>query len=202
MTKRKLKVFDVFGENLVGLMIRTSQRAIHIASLHDDLMKDDMKNQPPCAGPKWLRATIMLVFAAFSIFQTACGPSSTHATSSPELDHYRKILPISQVQSYYYTEPESKQRYVLVRGTLTNLGSESLIVVELTLKFKDSTNETIFEDHAYPVFVSNYSHSDTEQPLGPGQKTRFAFKSPKCPENWQAGNVEIEITKVVPFQHF
>jgi hypothetical protein len=155
------------------------------------------------APPLWMEAPNRILLAAcifLSLISHACSSQDTHATSSPELEHYRRMLAISQVESYYYNEPETKMRYGLVRGTLTNLGNETYMVVEFTLKFKDSLNHTIFEDHAYPVFVSTYSQSSSQRLLGPGQKTRFAFKSLKCPENWQAGRVEIEITKVVPAQ--
>jgi len=116
-------------------------------------------------------------------------------SSKPE--DYQRSLAISQLQSYYYTEPQTKTKYPQVRGTLTNLGSRTLIVVEFTLQFKDRLNQVIHEEHAYPVYVSKFSPNSANNYLGPGQKTRFAFKAPDCPPSWQSGQVNIEITKVV-----
>ena len=115
----------------------------------------------------------------------------------PRPEDYKRLLAINQVQSYYYTEPKTKVRYPQIRGTLTNLGGETLIVVEFTLRFRDNLNQVIHEEHAYPVFVSRFSVNAANPALGPGQKIPFAFKAPDCPSNWQAGRVDIEVTKVV-----
>ncbi len=71
------------------------------------------------------------------------------------------------------------------------------MVVEFILRFRDSLNRIVHEEHAYPVYVSRFSPNSTNHYLGPGQKIRFAFKAVDCPSTWQAGNVDIEITKVV-----
>ena len=71
------------------------------------------------------------------------------------------------------------------------------MVVELTLRFKDSVHTVIFEDHAYPVYVSEFAAETANLKLKPGAKTRFAFKATKCPPGWQPGAVDVEITKIV-----
>jgi hypothetical protein len=125
----------------------------------------------------------------------ACSRDDAGATVAG--GRYRNILPVSRVKSSYYTEPETRARYPLIEGSLSNLGSQTVIVVEFTLRFKDSLQKIIHEEHAYPVFVSNFAAPSSNQALAPGQKTRFAFKAPKCPPTWQPGNVDIEISKVV-----
>ena len=45
-------------------------------------------------------------------------------------EDYRGSLAVRQAQSYYYTEPKTKTRYLQIRGTLTNLGGQNLMVVE------------------------------------------------------------------------
>jgi len=112
-------------------------------------------------------------------------------------ENYRGLLVISQVNADYYTEPKSQVRYPLIKGSLSNTGPSELDVVEFTLRFKDSAQNVIYEEHAYPVYVSEFGAPETRESLKPGSKTRFAFKSPKCPPSWAAGAVDIEITKVV-----
>ena len=112
------------------------------------------------------------------------------------VEDYRSFLSITQVKSFYHTEPKTQTRYPLVQGSLANLGGKTLVVVELSLRFKDSLHHVIHEERAYPVYVSELAPQIATNPLGPGQKTRFAFKTPKCPPNWNPGDVEIEITKI------
>jgi hypothetical protein len=140
------------------------------------------------------RNAALLLLSCCVIFP-ACSKKEVEASFSGE--QYRAVLPLSQVKSSYYTEPQSRARYPLIEGNLSNLSSQTVIVVEFTLRFKDSLQKTIHEEHAYPVFVSNFAAPSSNQALSPGQKTRFAFKAPKCPPSWQPGNVDIEITKVV-----
>jgi hypothetical protein len=128
---------------------------------------------------------------------SGCNSQNAQIADSSKPEGYRRSLAISQLQSYYYTEPQTKARYPQIRGTLTNLGGQTLMVVEFTLRFKDSLNKVIHEEHAYPVYVSKFSSNSANQYLRPGQKTRFAFKAQDCPPSWQTGRVDIEITKVV-----
>jgi hypothetical protein len=110
---------------------------------------------------------------------------------------YRSFLVVNQLNASYYTEPNSKTKYPLIKGSLSNLGSKTLIVVELTIRFKDKTRNVIWEEHAYPVYVSDFSFPKPSEVLKPGAKTRFAFKVPSCPPQWEPGAVDVEITKVV-----
>jgi hypothetical protein len=112
-------------------------------------------------------------------------------------ESYRNYLSISQLKAAYYTEPKTGTKYPLVQGSLSNLGSRTLIVVELTLRFKNGVQRVIYEDHAYPIYVSEFSRPQANEYLRPGEKMRFAFKATKCPEGWQPGAVDIEITKIV-----
>jgi hypothetical protein len=128
---------------------------------------------------------------------TGCTSRGSQASDANQMMEYQKFLSISQLQAYYHVEPKSSQQYPLVRGTLTNLGSESLDVVEFTVKFKDTLNKVIHEERAYPVFISSFSRIGPQTPLQSGQSTRFAFKFPACPPGWQPGQVEVEITKVI-----
>src|SRR5262245_49747729 len=129
------------------------------------------------------------------LFVLGCGEK--HEQTEDPLTAYRSKLSISGLKSSYYTEPKTGQKYPLVQGSLSNLGGKTLVVVELTLRFKDRVQTVIFEDHAYPVYVSEFASATANLKLKPGAKTRFAFKATKCPPGWQPGAVDIEITKIV-----
>ena len=140
------------------------------------------------------RIAILLVLAGgVSLFLQGCGPSDLDSVTRD----YRKLLVVSQLNASYYSEPKSKERYPLIKGSLSNLGPRTLIVVEFTLRFKDRSNRVIHEEHAYPVYVSDFSFPAPSQVLKPGSKTRFALKAPKVPPGWDPGAVDLEITKVV-----
>jgi hypothetical protein len=129
-----------------------------------------------------------------------CGSSSTGSDGTHAGD-YRQFLAVNHVESYIHVEPKTKISYPLVRGTLSNLGDESLAVVEFNVKFKNIVNEVIYEEKAYPVFLSEYSSASPQPPLMPGQTMKFALKFPSCPPQWKPGQVDIEITKVVIQKH-
>jgi len=146
---------------------------------------------PPSSSRRkpWISLLLLLV----SLLAGACSQKLDEETLS-----YRKFLAISQVNAYYNTEPQTRKKYPIVKGSLTNMGSHKLEVVELTLNFKDNLGNVIFVDHGFPVFISSYSTTPVgQQYLFPGQRISFAFKSVSCPPTWQQGRVEIEITKVV-----
>lgn len=142
--------------------------------------------------PNAARTAGLLALGIVVLFAGCSGQADTAAEAQ-----YRRFLPLSQVKSSFYTEPETHTKYPLIEGSLSNLGSQTVIVVEFTLRFKDNVQNIIYEEHAYPVFVSNFANPAANQALAPGQKTRFAFKAPKCPPGWQPGNIDIEITKIV-----
>jgi hypothetical protein len=126
------------------------------------------------------------------------GCSTDHSQSYfSENDASRHQLAINDVQSFLYLEPGTQIQIPQVRGSLRNLSNRTLVLVEFTLSFKNRRNEVIFEETAYPVYVSSLSHAQGSKPLLPGQQVRFAFKSPACPKDWQPGQVDVHVTKVV-----
>jgi hypothetical protein len=151
--------------------------------------------QQHLAMPLAVACGLMLVLVTIG-----CNLQGPQASDANQTEEYRKFLSITQLQAYYQVEPKTNLQYPLVRGSLTNLGSESLDVVEFTVKFKDSLNKVFYEDRAYPVFISQLSRIGPQTSLQNGQSTRFAFKFPACPSGWQLGQVEIEITKVIVHQ--
>lgn len=127
----------------------------------------------------------------------AFGAGSCRDSNEVSLEEYRQYLNLSQVRSSYYTEPSTQRRYALVEGSISNLGSRKLIVVELTLHFRDRLHNVVHEEQVYPIYVSELARTDASHPLNPGEKTRFAVKSVRCPPSWQPGQVDVEITKIV-----
>ena len=139
------------------------------------------------------RVALVALVVSSSFVLEGCQASSIDAVTRD----YRSLLIVSQLNASYYTEPKTKVKYALVKGSLSNLGPKSLIVVEFTVRFKDKTRNVIWEEHAFPVYVSIFSFPEPSEVLKPGAKTRFAFKVPKCPPQWEPGAVDVEITKVV-----
>ena len=139
------------------------------------------------------RAAFVALIVSSSFVLKGCSSSPVDAVTRD----YRSLLVISQLNASYYTEPATKAKYPLIKGSLSNLGPKPLIVVEFTVRFKDKTRNVIWEEHAFPVYVSNFSFPEPSEVLKPGAKTRFAFKVPKCPPQWEPGAVDVEITKVV-----
>jgi hypothetical protein len=137
--------------------------------------------------------TLIALLGVCCFLLQGCGGTTVDAVTKD----YRPLLVISQLNAAYYTEPKTRVRYPMIKGSLANLGPKTLIVVELTLRFKDKTRNVIWEEHAYPVYVSDFSFPEPSQVLKPGAKTRFAFKAPKCPPEWDPGAIDVEITKVV-----
>jgi len=128
----------------------------------------------------------------------ACGCGSEHAPTS-SFAHggaFRGQLAISNVQSFLYFEPNTQTKMPQVRGSLRNLSNQTLVMVELTLSFRNSRNQIIFEETAYPIYVSALSLAQTSKALAPGQQVKFAFKSPACPSDWQPGHVDVRVTKI------
>lgn len=138
-----------------------------------------------------LYSLVMLV----ALFSGGC--AWDHSASFAGGDPYRGQLAISGVHSFLYTESGNQAQIPQVRGSLRNLGHQTLIMVELTLSFKDRRNRIIFEETAYPVYVSSLSNPHGSKSLAPGQQVKFAFKSPACPKAWQPGQVDVRVTKVV-----
>jgi len=152
----------------------------------------------PFAGSavRFLQAlSVLTIFAAF--FASGCSSTHSMKASLAEGDPYRRQLAVSDVQSFLYVEPGTQAQIPQVRGSLRNLGHQTLIMVEITLAFKDRRNRVIFEETAYPVYVSSLSNPLGSKSLAPGKQIKFAFKSPACPKTWQPGQVEVRVTKAV-----
>lgn len=140
----------------------------------------------------------LFLFTGLCLGLGGCGTGQRPPLSHPTFDQYRHLLAISNVQSFYYTEPGSSLKVPQVRGTLRNLGTKRLVAVEFTLAFKDALGKTIYEEKVYPVYVSSATLPALGKPLNPGQEIKFAFRSPSCPRSWEPGQVEVYLTKVVP----
>jgi len=139
-------------------------------------------------------------FLVMVVALIACGCRSEHSIKSSfaHSDAYRHQLAVSDVQSFLYLEPSTQTKVPQVRGSLRNLGHQTLVMVEFTLSFKNRRNQIIFEETAYPIYVSALSLAQSSKALAPGQQVKFAFKSPACPKDWQPGQVDVRVTKVVP----
>lgn len=134
------------------------------------------------------------------VFASGCGFSAMDSNEVRARD-YRRFLLVKRVESYYHVEPKTKVSYPLVRGELSNQGSESLQAVEFNVQFMDGSSKVIYEEKAYPVFLSDYSSASPQSPLAAGQTIKFALKFPSCPPDWKPGQVKIEVTKTVIEKH-
>ena len=120
----------------------------------------------PCAR---IRRAILGIGLCIAL--TACQGQADDALARD----YLSFLKINQLKSSFYTEPKTGEKYPLVEGSLSNLGGKTLIVVEFTLRFKNSVQHVIYQEQAYPVFVSEFSRLSTQEALKPGTKTRFRY---------------------------
>lgn len=145
---------------------------------------------------RFLKTLYSLTMLA-ALFASGCSSDHSMKASFADGDPYRRQLAISDVQSFLYVEPGTQAQIPQVRGSLRNLGHQTLIMVEITLSFKDRRNRVIFEETAYPIYVSSLSNAHGNKSLAPGQQVKFAFKSPACPKTWQPGQVDVRVTKVV-----
>ena len=146
------------------------------------------------SGWQVYRCCALLLVMAVTFTASGCG---LDFDSSSSANDYRQTLAVTDVQSFLYREPGTQKEVPQVRGLLRNLGNHTLVVVEFTLYYKDRLNQTIFQETAYPIYVSSLSNGQSGKALGPGQQVRFAFKSPACPRDWEPGQVSILVTKVV-----
>jgi len=158
-------------------------------------LKVDGRAESTAVQIRTIRTLYILVVAVALI---ACGCGSQRSTSSfADSNANRNQLAISDVQSFLYLESGTQTQVPQVRGSLRNLGRQTLVMVEFKLSFKNRRNQTIFEETAYPVYVSTLSLAQTGKALAPGQQVKFAFKSPACPKDWEPGKVNVRVTKVV-----
>jgi len=138
-----------------------------------------------------------LLLITLALIACNCGPRHSKESTFGRPDAYSHQLAVSEVQSFLYLEPSTQTKVPQVRGSLRNLGHQTLVMVEFTLSFKNRRNQIIFEETAYPIYVSALSLAQRSKALAPGQQVKFAFKSPACPKDWQPGQVDIRVTKVV-----
>ncbi len=80
---------------------------------------------------------------------------------------------------------------------IKNEGEKTLTKVEVTVYFKDSSNNVIAEEDYHPVLVSDYSFGDNK-PLKPNyiwqmESGKF-YKAKSVPSEWQEGNAVAKIT--------
>ena len=168
-------------------------------------MKATLKQQHPKVANRSASHTIRVrviptwyyVMMVAALMAGGCTSDHSLRASFADSDSYRHQLAVSEVQSFLYFEPATQAQVPQVRGSLRNLGNQTLIMVEVTLAFKDRRNKVIFEETAYPVYASALSHPQGNKSLAPGQQVKFAFKSPACPKDWQPGQVDVRVTKVV-----
>ncbi len=130
---------------------------------------------------------------------TSCSPRNPGNLPRHPQQEFRNQVAVSDVRSYLYDEPNSAKAIPQVRGTLRNLGTETLTTVELTLEFKNNLGAVIHEETAYPVFDAS-AFPGSGAPLGPGQEIKFAFKSPACPAGWEPGQLTVQVSKIVSRQ--
>jgi hypothetical protein len=143
------------------------------------------------------RGTSLFLVMMIAITACGCGLQRSEKSFFAQSDAPGQQVAISSVQSFLYLEPSTETRVPQVRGSIFNRGNQPLIIVELTFYFKDLRHQVIFEDAAYPVFASALSNPQGSQVLAPGQQLKFAFKFPACPKEWQPGQVDVRVTKVV-----
>lgn len=82
---------------------------------------------------------------------------------------------------------------------IKNDGDKTLTKVEVTVYFKDSSNNIIAEEDYHPVLVSTYSFGDNK-PLKPHyiwqmESGKF-YKAKSVPSEWQEGNAVAKITDI------
>jgi hypothetical protein len=97
---------------------------------------------------------------------------------------------------YYNTYFDDKVPGVSFK--LKNNGNRTLKKVEVTVYFKDSNGDIIFEEDYYPVLVSEYSFNDKKS-LKPNYVWSLGdkfYKAEKVPSEWKVGAVSAKIIDI------
>lgn len=93
----------------------------------------------------------------------------------------------------------SKKDVPAVRFTVKNEGDRTLNKVEVTVYFKDSKGDVIFEENYNPVFVSKYSIGDNK-PLKPNYVKRKEngtyYTIKELGDEWKTGAAEAVVTDI------
>src|SRR5262245_49333300 len=96
----------------------------------------------PARSVVLFRPTIYSIVMLLALFAYEC--TSDHTSPFASDDPYRGQLAISDIHSFLYVEPGTQAQIPQVRGSLRNLGDQTLIMVEITLSFRDRRNRVIF----------------------------------------------------------
>ncbi len=87
-----------------------------------------------------------------------------------------------------------------VEFKLKNKGNKILTKIKVTIYFKDSQNNVIFEENFLPILTSNFSLSGNNKPLKPNyiwnlKRDKF-YSIDTVPSEWQEGNISAEISEI------
>src|SRR5262245_19025902 len=108
-------------------------------------MNPDLKGQDPrlahqsanLAGLAPVIPTAYYLVMVAALIASGCTSDHSSRVSLANNSAYHHQLAVSDVQSFLYFEPATQARVPQVRGSLRNLGNQTLIMVEVTLAFKD-----------------------------------------------------------------
>lgn len=114
-----------------------------------------------------------------------------------EKQAYIENIQLYELKSKYY-ETYFDGKVPGVTFKLKNNGNRTLKRVEVTVYFKDSDGNIIFEEDYLPVLVSEYSFNDNK-PLKPNYVWSLGdkfYKAEKVPSEWKVGSVSAKITDI------
>lgn len=114
-----------------------------------------------------------------------------------KLNYMKKISIYDLKAKYYNSLLDGWVPGVLFK--IKNNGDKTLTKVEVTIYFKDSSGNVIYEKDYNPVLVTDFSFGDNK-PLKPNyiwRNERGHFYSAKSvPEEWKVGSVEAKVTDI------
>jgi hypothetical protein len=114
-----------------------------------------------------------------------------------EKQDYIENIQLYELKSKYH-ETYFDGKVPGVTFKLKNNGNRTLKRVEVTVYFKDSDGNIIFEEDYLPVLVSEYSFNDNK-PLKPNYVWSLGdkfYKAEKVPSEWKVGSVSAKITDI------
>lgn len=136
--------------------------------------------------------------AAHKISEKTARETKEKTDKTDKREYIDNYLDIYDTEAKYIDSMlEGKVPGVLFK--LKNKGDRSLDMVEVTVYFKDTTGAIIYEEDFHPVFISEFSFTDSK-PLKPGyiwqmEKDKF-YPAKSVPQEWVEGSVNIEITDI------
>lgn len=81
---------------------------------------------------------------------------------------------------------------------IKNNGDKTLKKIEVTVYFKDSSDNVIYDEKFYPVLITEFGTEN--EPLNPGyiwqQEQGHFYAAKKVPSEWQEGNAAAKITDI------